>query len=69
MEAFHDSGTVVVVVVPAVRPVGTEGAVVSVGPVDVVAETEEEAAETLPAASLARTVNEYVVAAVRPVTV
>ena len=38
-------------------------------PVWVVAETADDAAETLPAASLARTVNEYAVAALRPVTV
>ena len=38
-------------------------------PVCVVAETAAEAADTLPAASLARTVNEYAVAADRPVTV
>ena len=35
----------------------------------VVAEAAAEAAETLPAASLALTVNEYAVAAARPVTV
>ena len=35
----------------------------------VVAETAVEAAERFPAASLARTVNEYAVAALRPVTV
>ena len=55
---------------PAVRAVGAEGAVVSVVvDVLVVAETAEDAAETLPARSLALTVNEYAVAAVRPVTV
>ena len=46
----------------------TEHAPVEV-PVCVVAETADEAADTLPAASLARTVNEYAVAALRPVTV
>ena len=70
VDAVQDSGTDVVVVVPAVRPVGAEGAVVSVTvPVWVVAETAEDAAETLPARSLALTVNEYAVAADRPVTV
>ena len=70
VDAVQDSGTDVVVVVPAVRPVGAEGAVVSVTvPVWVVAETAAEEAEVLPAASLARTVNEYAVPADRPVTV
>ena len=46
----------------------TEHAPVEV-PDCVVAETALDAVDTLPAASLARTVNEYAVAAVRPVTV
>ena len=58
------------VTVPTVKPVGTDGAVVSeTVPVSVVAVTALDAAETLPAASLARTVNEYAVAGVSPVAV
>ena len=58
-----------VVVVPAARPVGTVGAVVSPGIVPVVAVTLPDAADTLPAASRARTVYVYAVPGVRPVSV
>ncbi len=62
VDAVHRKGIDVVVPVPASSPVGTLGATVSLPvPTAVRAVTAVEAADTLPATSLARTVNEYAV--------
>ena len=67
VEAVHEIVADVDVVVPVSRPVGTDGAVVSDVAL-VVTDRADDAEEMFPATSLARTVYEYAVEAVRPVS-
>ena len=70
VDAVQRSGIDVVVPVPASSPVGTLGATVSLPVTTAVrAVTAVDAADTLPATSLARTENEYAVFGDSPVTV
>ena len=57
VDAVHVRATLVSVTVVATRPAGTDGAIVSVVVAgSVVTESADDAAETLPATSRARTV-------------
>ena len=69
VDAAQDSVRLFWVTALAARPVGTLGAVVSVGVAFVVTDRADDEADTLPATSRARTVYEYAVEAVRPVSV
>ena len=68
VDADQDTETLLLVTPLAASPVGTLGAVVSVGVALVVTDRADDAAEMFPATSLARTVYEYAVEAVRPVS-
>ena len=69
VDAVHVRATLVSVTVVATRPEGTDGAIVSVVvPGRVVTESADDAAEMFPATSRDRTVYEYAVDAVRPVS-
>jgi hypothetical protein len=68
VDALHVRPTLVDVTVGAARFAGAVGGVVSPVAGFVVTDSAAESADTLPAASSARTVYEYVVDAVRPVS-